>query len=176
MVGWLKSTKLGKVGSARESVRAHRFGWFLHFVSFDEAAAVAVGMWKAAFCAAFQARRRRGPCRPKCLLLHSPSVISTANCRISGIFLGFSPSNGRWEPNVGVSKTRAERALLQILVQSQKIYQLLSVRLRNYSWSEWWHFTFPESMFFARQQRTAEKERPSPEEVLQLLVMRMAGD
>src|SRR6516162_6680291 len=52
-------------------------------------------------------------------LLRSPSVISTANCRISGIFLGFSPSNGRWEPNVGVSKTRAERALLQIVVQSR---------------------------------------------------------
>src|SRR6516162_8683213 len=55
------------VGSARESVRAHRFGWFLHFVSFDEAAAVAVGMWKAAFCAAFQARRLRGACRSKYL-------------------------------------------------------------------------------------------------------------
>ena len=30
---------------------------FLHFVNVDEAAAVAVGMWKAVFCTAFQARR-----------------------------------------------------------------------------------------------------------------------
>ena len=33
------------------------FGRFLHFVIYDSAAAVAVGMWEAAFCAAFQAWR-----------------------------------------------------------------------------------------------------------------------
>jgi hypothetical protein len=33
------------------------FGWFLHFVIYDSAAAVAVGMWEAAFCAASQAWR-----------------------------------------------------------------------------------------------------------------------
>lgn len=73
-------------------------------------------------------------------LLRSPSVISTANCRISGIFLGFSPSNGRWEPNVGVSKTRAERALLQIVVQSRQsfpnpITEELAV-IRNSMWQK----------------------------------------
>ena len=57
-------------------------------------------------------------------LLRPPSAISTANCRIFGIFLGFSPSNGRWEPNVGVSKTRAERALLQIVVQSRLFIEI----------------------------------------------------
>jgi hypothetical protein len=32
---------------------------FLHFVNVDEAAAVAVGMWKAVFGTAFQARRAK---------------------------------------------------------------------------------------------------------------------
>src|SRR6516225_954287 len=86
-----------KESSARESVRAHRFGWFLHFVSFDEAAAFAAGMWKAAFCEAFQARRAERGMPFQISLLRPPSAISTANCRIFGIFLGFSPSNGRWE-------------------------------------------------------------------------------
>ena len=46
-----------KIGSARESVRASGFGWVFAFRQFDQAAAVAVGMWKAAFCSVFQARR-----------------------------------------------------------------------------------------------------------------------
>jgi hypothetical protein len=77
---------LSSFGSARESVKASGFAGFLHFVNFDEAAAVAVEMWEAAFSAAFQARRagirmwfQVPPPRP-------PSAISIANCRISGIF------------------------------------------------------------------------------------------
>src|SRR5215469_17560346 len=76
-------------------------------------------MWKAAFCAAFQARRAERGMPFQIPLLRPPSAISTTNCRIFGIFLGFSPSNGRWEPNVGVSKTPAERVFLQTLVQSR---------------------------------------------------------
>ena len=48
-------SELAKIGSARESVKASGFGWVFASRQFwpAAAAAVAVGMWKAAFCAAF---------------------------------------------------------------------------------------------------------------------------
>jgi hypothetical protein len=67
------------------------FGWFLHFVIYDSAAAVAVGMWEAAFCAAFQAWRAGRKMPSQNSLSGPPSLISTANSRISGTFGGFSP-------------------------------------------------------------------------------------
>ena len=55
-------------------------------------------MWKAAFCAAFQARRAGTRMRLRVLLPGPPSAISTANCPISSMFRGFGPSHGCWEP------------------------------------------------------------------------------
>jgi hypothetical protein len=43
-----------EASSAQETVETRDFGGFWHFAIYDAAAAVAVGMWKAAFCASFK--------------------------------------------------------------------------------------------------------------------------
>ena len=89
-------------GSARESVRASGFAGFLHFVNFDEAAAVAVEMWKAALCAAFQVRRAEIRMRFQVPPTRLPSAISIANCRISGVFSGSGLLRVVGNQNVGI--------------------------------------------------------------------------
>jgi hypothetical protein len=82
------------------------FGRFLHFVIYDSAAAVAVGMWEAAFCAAFQAWRAGRKMPSQNSLSRPPSVISTANSRISGIFGGFSLFRPAFGAKWVIPKTR----------------------------------------------------------------------
>lgn len=96
----------GKYGSAQESVKTMIFGRFLHFVIYDSAAAVAVGMWEAAFCAAFQAWRAGRKMPSQNSLPRPLSVISTANSRISGIFGGFSPFRPAFRAKCVIPKTR----------------------------------------------------------------------
>jgi len=93
-------------GSAQESVETMIFGRFLHFVIYDSAAAVAVGMWEAAFCAASQAWRAGRKMPSQNSLSRPPSVISTANSRISGIFGGFSPFRPAFGAKCVILKTR----------------------------------------------------------------------
>ncbi len=95
-----------KEGSAQESVATMIFGRFLHFVIYDSAAAVAVGMWEAAFCAASQAWRAGRKMPSQNSLSRPPSVISTANSRISGIFGGFSPFRPAFGAKCVILKTR----------------------------------------------------------------------
>ena len=94
------SSHLRFAGSAQETVETRDFGGFWHFAIYD---AAAVGMWKAAFCAAFQARRAgtRMWLHVSLPALRAPFPANCSNFLLISRFWLFWSSEACWEPECG---------------------------------------------------------------------------